>query len=265
MQHNFRQKAIHYLEEAKKNELDLSPYYQLYQNLLLIQEEVDNNLTTNLELVDESVMNDRLHSGLPQLSFEHLSINPHLFSKLVERILALLVDYQGEDVDIPELIEDDLIEKAHHSFQKTQAMEKPDLLDLAIEQALMPYLEHTARQVMPYLDTKKWLRGNCPCCGADSNFAYLDAEGIRILVCSRCRYQWRYRRTGCPYCNNTDPKSLRFFPAGEKKSHRLYVCDSCKRYLKALDQRVTGTAVDLTAEPILTWSLDRLAREKGYQ
>jgi FdhE protein len=58
---------------------------------------------------------------------------------------------------------------------------------------------------------------------------------------------------------------LLFYPVGEKKSHRLYVCDHCKRYLKAVDQRVAGTAVDLIAEPILTWSLDRAAREKGYQ
>ena len=265
MQQTFRQKAILQLEEAKKKELTLSSYYQLYQDLLQIQEEVAGNITTSLDLVDEGVMNDHLHSGKPQLSFAHLSIDPHLFEDQVHRILTLLLVYQGEEVDIPVLKENDLIEKAQQCFQETQSIEEDDLLQLAIEQALMPYLEHVARQVIPHLDTKKWLRGSCPCCGGDSNFAYLDAEGTRILVCSRCRYQWRYRRTGCPYCNNTDPKTIRFYPAGEKKSHRLYVCDNCKRYLKAVDQRVAGTAVDLMAEQILTWSLDRLAREKGYQ
>lgn len=265
MQQTFQQKAILQLEEAKKKELALSSYYQLYQDLLQIQEEAAGNITASLELVDESVMFDSLHSGKPQLSFEHLSIDPHLFTNLVQRILALLIAYQEEEVDIPELKEDDVLEKALQCFQETQSMEKTDLLELAIEQALMPYLEHAARQVMPHLDTKKWLRGKCPSCGGESNFAYLDAEGTRILVCSRCRYQWRYQRTGCPYCGNTDPKTLRFFPAGEKKSHRLYVCDHCKRYLKAVDQRVAGTTVDLIAEPILTWSLDRAAREKGYQ
>ena len=265
MQQTFRQKAILQLEEAKKKEPALSSYYQLYQDLIQIQEEVAGNITTSLDLVDESAMNDRLHSGKPQLSFEHLPIDPQLFANQVHRIMTLLLAYQGDEVEIPVLKEDELLEKAHQCFQETQSMGKDDLLQLAIEQALMPYLEHAAMQVMPHLDTKKWLRGNCPCCGAESNFAYLDAEGTRILVCSRCRYQWRYRRTGCPYCNNIDPKTLRYYPAGEKKSHRLYVCDHCKRYLKAVDQRVAGTTIDLIAEPILTWSLDRAAREKGYQ
>jgi formate dehydrogenase maturation protein FdhE len=210
-------------------------------------------------------MNERLQSGKPQLSFEHLSIDPHSFAELVQKILTRLIAYQGEEVDTPVIKEDDLFEKAQQHILNTQSIENTDLLDLAIDQALMPYLEHTASQVIPHLDTKKWLRGNCPCCGTESNFAYLDAEGTRILVCSRCRTQWRYRRTGCPYCSNIDPKTLRYYPAGEKKSYRLYVCDSCKRYLKAVDFRVAGTDIDLIAEPILTWSLDKAAREKGYQ
>lgn len=264
MQNSHRRKAILNLEETKQKELTLSSYYQLYQDLLQIHEEVENNIKASLDLVDEGVMNERMHSGKPQLSFEQLSIDPHLFADQVQRILALLFTYQEEEVEVPSLKEADLLEKARLHFLQTRSIENPDLLELAIDQALIPYLEHAASQVMPHLDTKKWLRSNCPCCGAEPNFAYLEAEGTRSLVCSRCHTQWRFKRTGCPYCGNIDPKTLRYYPAGEKKNYRLYVCDTCKRYLKAVDQRIVGTDIDLIAEPILTWSLDKAAREKGY-
>jgi len=264
MKHSHRQKAIQKLEEAKKKELALSSYYQLYQDLLQIHEKVENNIKASLDLVDEDSMDERTHSGKPQLSFEHLSIDPHLFADQVHRILALLLAYQEEEVEVSSINEDNMLEKARHHFLQTRSIENPDLLELAIDQALMPYLEHAARQINQYLDTKKWLHSNCLCCGAEPNFAYLDSEGTRILICSRCRTQWRFKRTGCPYCGNIDPKTLHYYPAGEKKHYRLYVCDSCKRYLKAIDQRIVGTDIDLVAEPILTWSLDKAAREKGY-
>jgi formate dehydrogenase maturation protein FdhE len=265
IQQTLRQKAILHLEEAKKKENALISYYQLYQDLLQIQEEAAANITTSLDLVDEIILNERLRSGLPQLSFDLLAIDKTTFTDVVQEILSLLIAYQGEKLDIPLLPEEDLLAKARDRFLLTQSTDNPDLLVLAIDQALMPYLEHAAGQVMLHVDTKKWLRGNCPCCGAEPNFASLDSEGSRLLVCSRCRYQWRYKRTGCPYCGNTDPKSLRYYPAGEKKFYRLYVCDACNRYLKAVDQRIAGNANDLIAEPILTWSLDKAAREKGYR
>jgi formate dehydrogenase maturation protein FdhE len=217
-----------------------------------------------LDLVDKSAMKERMHSGKPQLSFDHLSIDPYSFANQVRNILVLLIAYQGEEVETQTLKEDDLLEKAGQRFLQFRSIENTDLIELAIDQALMPYLEHAARQIMPHLDTKKWLRGNCPCCGAEPNFAYLDAEGTRNLVCSRCHTQWRFKRTGCPYCSNIEPETLRYYPAGEKMRYRLYVCDACKRYLKAVDQRIVGTDIELIAEPILTWSLDKAAREKGY-
>jgi len=194
MQQTLRQNAILKLEEAKKKELSLSSYYQLYQDLLQIQEEAAVNITTSLDLVDEKILNERLRSGFPQLSFDLLAIDKSTFPDLVQEILDLLTTYQGEKVDIPLLTEEDLLGKAHERFLQTQSTDNADLLDLAIDQSLMPYLELAAGQVMLHVDTKKWLRGNCPCCGAEPNFACLDAEGSRVLICSRCRYEFQAHR-----------------------------------------------------------------------
>jgi FdhE protein len=155
--------------------------------------------------------------------------------------------------------------EAKERFIMPHNADRSNLLGLAIDQACMPYIEHAAMQVMSHVDLSKWVEGSCPCCGGEPNFAYLEGEdGSRGLVCSRCRFVWRYKRIGCPFCGNTDPGTLRYYPAGKKNTYRLYVCDSCKRYLKAVDQRVVGSSIDLIVEPILTWSLDKAAREKGY-
>lgn len=264
MHQTHREKAIQRLEDAKNEDHALTSYYQLYQDLLQIQEEAELDITTSLEMVDEVILNERLRSGLPQLPFDHLSIDERSFRDLVQKILDLLLAYQDEKVDKFPMDEEDLITRAKERFMLIQTTDNSDLLGLAIDQALMPYLEHAAGQIMTHVDKSKWLQGNCPSCGGEPNFACLDEDGSRTLVCSRCRYQWRYKRTGCPFCSNTDPKTLRYYPAGEKKAYRLYVCDACKHYLKAIDQRIAGSDINIIVEPILTWSLDKAAREKGY-
>ena len=261
-----RGKAIQRLEKAKKEDHQaLTAYYQLYQDLLQIQEETELGISTSLEMVDEAIFSERMRAGLVQLSFDHLCIDANSFRVVVQKILILLLAHQDENVDIILPDEEALITKARERFLHPPTTGESDLLELAIDQASMPYLEHTASQVMSHMDGSIWQKGYCPACGGESNFAYLKADdGSRRLVCSRCRYEWRYKRTGCPFCDNSDPKTLRYYPAGEKKAYRLYVCDSCSRYLKAIDQRIAGSSIDLIAEPILTWSLDKAAREKGY-
>ncbi len=261
-----REKAIRKLEAAKKDEPDLSSYYQLYQDLLQIQEETESRIINDLEMVDEEALKKRAIAGLPQLSFDHLSIDGKSFRNDVENILKILIAYQEEKVELFPGDEETLLLMARERFSQTENKDMTDLLGLAIDLALMPYIEHATTQIKEFLDKAKWLKQTCPACGGETNFACLDEkDGGRTLICSRCRYEWHYKRTGCPYCQNSDPKNLRYYPAGEKKAYRLYVCDSCKRYLKAVDLRIAGSSFDLIAGPILTWSLDKAAREKGYR
>lgn len=261
-----REIAIQILEAAKNDEPDLSSYYQFYQDLLQIQDEAESSIINDLEMVDDEALKKRAMAGLPQLSFDHLSVYDSSFRDYVQNILEILIVYQEEKVDRFPIEEENLVQMARERFSQTDNKDSTDLLGLAIDLALMPYIEHATTQIKEFLDKTKWLKQNCPACGGETNFACLDEkDGGRTLVCSRCRYQWHYKRTGCPYCQNSDPVKLRYYPAGEKKAYRLYVCDSCKRYLKAVDLRIAGSSFDLIAGPILTWSLDKAAREKGYR
>lgn len=259
------EKALQLLDEAKENEPELASYYQFYQQVFRLQGGAKAAITYELELADQTLLQSRMSEGLPQVSYAQLPIEPDSFTRLVLALADALMAYQdgeGDEFNYPDL---DWVAVAREHFEKRQATVQPGLLEMAVELATMPYLEWAAEQVMPHLDVNHWQRGSCPICGGEPNFAYIENEdGSRWLVCSHCRAEWRHKRMACPFCDNKEPDKLKYYPAGENKTHRLYVCDTCLRYLKAVDLRATGADIVIMAEPVLKWSLDKAAREKGY-
>lgn len=102
-------------------------------------------------------------------------------------------------------------------------------------------------------------------CGGSTDFAFLDREnGARWLLCARCDTEWRFQRLQCPYCGTQDQNALSYFTA-EEGLYRLYVCEQCKRYLKAVDLRQAKAEVLPPLERLYTLDLDRQAQEHGYR
>ena len=148
-------------------------------------------------------------------------------------------------------------------------LEEATLAQMAVDLALKPYLEWVAEQVLPHVNQEvnqeRWRRGYCPVCGGAPDFATLDEDvGARHMLCSRCNSQWLYRRLGCPFCGNTDHTKLAYYPS-EDGVHRLYVCQECRRYLKAIDLRQVGRAVLLPVERVTTVAMDAAAMQEGYR
>ena len=75
--------------------------------------------------------------------------------------------------------------------------------------------------------------------------------------------EWLFQRLDCPFCHNTDQKTLSF-QTDEKGIYRLYVCEKCKHYLKAVDLRKAESDLNFSLEAIITADLDLQARESGY-
>ena len=114
------------------------------------------------------------------------------------------------------------------------------------------------------VDQENWRRGFCPVCGGNPDIAFLDTErGARWLVCSRCDAEWVFQRLQCPYCGCTDQNALAYF-TDDKGSYRLYVCEQCKHYLKAIDLRQAEEGVLMPLERLFTLDIDRQAQEDGY-
>lgn len=141
---------------------------------------------------------------------------------------------------------------------------------LSLSQALLELFAHA---LVSRVDQENWLQGNCPVCGGHPAIGRLRRDdGKRIIKCGLCGTEWSFKRIMCPFCNNEDHNSLRyFFTEGDSPSHsdafRVDVCDKCKRYIKTLDERKLPETQepDLYLENLNTLYLDILAQTDGYQ
>lgn len=106
----------------------------------------------------------------------------------------------------------------------------------------------------------------CPACGGLPQLAVLRPEGegaSRWLLCSFCLREWLFRRIVCLWCGEEDKEKLPRYSAEECVHVHVEACDTCKRYLKAVDMTVNGNAVPLMDEAALA-VLDVWASEHGY-
>jgi FdhE protein len=261
------------LSEAAQQNPDLAPYYEFHRALAELREETRGEITATLEMRDEEALEARLLQGLSLLSFAQLPVEADRFAQLVSRVAQVVKDYD------PELVEQavdespaELLAVARQRFERTQgsgdqgdARDKPTFAEMAVDLALKPYLEWAAEQMMPFVDQERWKRSYCPICGSAPDFATLDKEsGARHLLCPRCSSEWRYRRMGCPFCDNADHTQIVYYPS-EDGVYRLYVCQECRHYLKTLDLRKTARAVLLSVERVATVAMDVAATEEGYR
>ncbi|NIS62640.1 MAG: formate dehydrogenase accessory protein FdhE, partial [Proteobacteria bacterium] len=69
----------------------------------------------------------------------------------------------------------------------------------------------------------------------------------------------------CPFCENTDHQTLRYFYTEREKAYRIDICDKCKRYIKTVDARQLAGEIFLPVEDIGTLHLDILAADKGFR
>jgi FdhE protein len=263
------------LTEARTQNPELADFYEFHQEVFRLQHEAKAQISATLEMLDQEVLKARVRQGLPQLSFAQLPIEAGGFGRLATKIAQVLVQYDPELAARADDLEGiDWLSLAGRQFEQGMANEGEEetpeetgmeLLERAVDLALQPYLEWAAEQVMPHINQEHWKRGYCPVCGGAPDFAALVGEtGARHLLCSRCRSQWLYKRLGCPFCNNTDHTRLLYYPS-EDKVYRLYVCQVCRRYLKAIDLRRATHRVILSVEPLLTVAMDLAAREQGYK
>ena len=108
----------------------------------------------------------------------------------------------------------------------------------------------------------------CPRCGWPPQVGVLrdepELKGARLLVCSLCAGEWRYRRARCPRCGEDDPEKLGHHVSESLPHVRVDVCEACRGYLKAVDLRKDGMAVPLV-EDLATNELDVWGAEQGWE
>ena len=262
------------LEEKREKKPELAETIDLHHALLLAQADARVPLP-HLELETEEV-GALLQEGSPLLRPEELEIDWEVFTQLCEEICYITLQHQpelGEELERIRTFFDNHPDKRSQAigYLKDELLEgakekglNSEILAFVLNNALHPFLRAYAEALASLVDDGLWYHGRCPVCGGQPDFAFLEAEsGARHLLCSRCDSQWRFRRLGCPFCDDIEPDKLVYY-LSEDEVYRLYVCQVCHHYLKTIDMRQVARKVIPPVERIITVAMDVAAREAGY-
>ncbi len=131
--------------------------------------------------------------------------------------------------------------------------------------ALKPFFESYALACAGRPALAMWEQGYCPVCGGVPACGCLRGdEGRRELLCHRCGHVWVFARVKCPFCGNADHEKLRYMSFEAEPLQRIYVCESCRGYLKTADLRSAPAEALMEAEDLATPHLDLVAAKEGY-
>ena len=107
----------------------------------------------------------------------------------------------------------------------------------------------------------------CPCCSHRPQLAVLrelQHGARRNLVCSRCSWEWEFRRILCPGCGEQDFQKLPRFQAESFPALQIESCETCKTYLLCADMTKDGNMVPLVDE-IAAIALHLWARDQNFR
>ena len=269
---------ISHLEEKERKEGTLPQLLKFYQELLRVQAKVEQKLASRLEpSLSREAINERIKRGLPLIDFDELALDWSLLRDTFAKVTAIFAEYPELFGEPPQRLKEPsagqlLTKKAVKTWFKGAKLPpsiltddvNENLLVAIIHATLKPFLVSHARTLIDYIDQERWHRSYCPICGGSPDFAFLDKErGSRWLLCSRCDTEWLFQRLQCPYCGTQDQNALAYFTDDESR-YRLYVCEQCRHYLKAIDLRQTEAEVLLPLERLYTLDIDRQAQEQEY-
>ena len=111
----------------------------------------------------------------------------------------------------------------------------------------------------------------CPHCGGPPQVSFVPASGEalvtapRRLVCARCAGIWTHTRMVCAGCGESTGARLPIYADEERFPHlRVEGCETCRRYLVAVDARRDAAAVPEVDE-LAALPLDLYAKERGLR
>ena len=267
-------RVLEKLGDWQEKEGSLPEILEFYRDLLRIQVEAREVIPSAQPRVTKTEVNVQIRKGTPLLKWDALSVDWPTFQNVFQAAIAVIDEHTTSECESLRKAASDmaLLEEATRAWYEGSPLSPwadsrgidEELLAATIHCAIKPFLTARAEPLIDLVPQEQWRREYCPICGGKPDFAYLDEErGARWLACARCDSEWLFQRLGCPYCGNNDHEAQAYF-ASEDNLYRLYICKSCKTYLKAIDLRNTESEVLLPLERVLTADMDRQGQEQGY-
>jgi formate dehydrogenase maturation protein FdhE len=269
-------RIIEILAEAEQ---PLPDYMEFFRQIILAQIEITPPDQSEIIKEFKQRSEQRLGESIPAITFADLSINWEETLNLFKKVVALTCTYVSQETSEKDHLlvcceSSDIL--AHSVKQWFEEGSSPrdatshchrapnSLISSVLQVTLFPVLSSYSDALSPLVNQELWQKNYCPVCGGSPDFSFLDKErGSRWLLCSRCDSQWLFKRLQCPYCGNDDHKSLAYY-TNEQNYYRLYTCDNCRKYIKAVDLRKTDEEILLPLERVLTLDMDRQAHEMDY-
>ena len=170
------------------------------------------------------------------------------------------------------------LREAAHQWKSSGKQKWIEAIQSALDPARSPFagpedfftrtcLQPVAENLQLQLAVDTYTGNNvCPVCAGLPQMAVLQPEGDaagRWLFCSFCLRQWVFRRLICPWCREENKEKLPRFSSEEWPAVHVEACDTCRRYLKAIDLTVDGLAVPLIDETAFS-VLDVWTADRGY-
>ena len=269
--------ALTQIVELKTAKPELKEILDFYEATLKAQRQVELSFQPDLSKLDIELCHKRSSKGLPFLKSSDIHIDQDLFDKLLEDIGQIIRSKKKEAIPVTlkrfsldkqcALLLRDILEEGP-ALEKLAREMKADfrVFYFLVTQAFSPFLQSYAQKLRELVDLSGWLKGVCPICGTEPMIARLEEEtGRRWLFCPLCHTEWLFKRLVCPFCENDDNESLRYFFVENDQAHRIDVCDKCKRYIKTIDIRKTDNAMNLLVENLSTLALDIVADKEGFR
>jgi len=141
----------------------------------------------------------------------------------------------------------------------------PGLLHYLGWTVLSRFLKPVVLAFKTWRDDERWLRNYCPTCGSAPAMAQLagtDPERFRLLSCGCCKTLWRYRRTGCAFCGNSEDRRLAVLAVEGEYGLRIDYCEACRGYLKTYNGEGSE---DVLLKDWTSLHLDVVARDRGLK
>ena len=267
-------KILQKLADWKQAEGAPPEVVELYGELLRIQSEMKPAILG--QPLTEEVTSQRLGQGQPLQPFSDLPLDWPLLQDLLYQVITIIsemLSIPAEEADkLRDVIFDDnLLMRAVETWYNGKELASMNLnvnnevLSTVIQAGLWPFLTVQSESLLPQVDQEKWRKRYCPICGGKADFAFLTGEaGERWLSCSRCDTEWLFQRLECPYCGTQEQSKLAYF-TDDDGLYRLYTCEQCRSYIKAIDLRKATEEVLLPLEKVITIDLDNQAQEEGYK
>ena len=227
-------KILERLEEWEEKEGALPKSLEFYRGLLRIQSEARSRVGVLKLGLTEKAIGNRIRHGSPLLGFDDLSVDWSLLRNIFKEVTALFTSYSEVLGEIPKNLEDTssclaLLKEATKAWFEGAQL-PPRMRVSGVNEALLELMLHAA---------------------------------LRPFLITHCEALLSFVNQECPYCGTQDQGALAYF-TDDEGLYRLYLCEQCRHYLKAIDLRQAECEVLLPLERFLTLDLDTQAHQDGY-